>query len=228
MLGVAFASVASVLCFVATIIDGLNSAAFRDFDICYNPGTKKIYGDGNVKNNTLPCMLNLIAGNTTASASTDCVCSTNSYDDYYECVDIVLQGDSDDCGVLLFLMPELLLASCLILLSLLIMVLFYCCLSCKSVCQNDHRILPDVPVPANATYYVVAAAEQPAPVLLSPADVTRTRAADVEDQSNGNNHHSQHNDSNTNNSNYGNSSASNFAYGGTVTATPITAYPVKM
>ncbi len=232
MLGIAFATVATILCIVGTVIDGLNSAAFREFDICYNPETKKIFGSSNVKNNTLPCMLDLISGNTTVSNSVDCVCSTNSVDDFFECVDITLLGDTEDCGVLLFFMPELLLASCLILLSLLFMTLLYCCCSCKSVCRSDHAVAPDAPVPTNAAYFVVAAAEQPAPVLLSPADVTSTRIVDVEEPAdNRNSNYHSNSQGNANTSNYenrnNNNNSSSFAYGGTITATPVTAYPVK-
>jgi len=228
-LGVAFATIATILCFVGTIIDGMNSAAFRQLDICYNPETQKIYGESNVKNSSSPCMLDLIRGNATVSDSVDCVCSVNTADDFYGCADITLRGNTEDCGVLLFFMPELLLASCLILLSLFIMVIFYCCLSCRSICRSDRTVGPDAPVPTNATYFVVTAAEQPAPVLLNPADVTSTRMVDVEepvDHSN-NNYHGQSNANNNYGNSNSNSNTNSFAYGGTITATPVTAYPVK-
>ena len=171
-------------------------------------------------------MLDLIRGNATVSDSVDCVCSVNTADDFYGCADITLRGNTEDCGVLLFFMPELLLASCLILLSLFIMVIFYCCLSCRSICRNDRTVNPDAPVPTNAAYFVVTAAEQPAPVLLSPADVASTRMVDIEEPVT-NDYHSQNNPNNSYGNSYSNSNTNSFAYGGTITATPVTAYPVK-
>lgn len=90
-------------------------------------------------------------------------------------------------------------------------------------------VLPDTPVPTNATYYVVAATQQPGPVLLSPADVTSPHMVDIEghDDIQSANFGTLHNAAGNGTSNHNTGSVSGFAYGGTVTATPITAYPVK-
>ena len=135
----------------------------------------------------------------------------------YDCIDIKLRGGSGDCEKLLTVMPELLLASCLILLACLFLVMFYSCMSCRSVCCSDNTVVPDAPVPANATYLVVSAVDQPPAVLLSHTDVTSGTHADIE--------------TNNDNGGYGgyggsNTSTSNTTQGGTYAAT-ITAYPVK-
>jgi len=207
---------ALVLCFVGTIIDGLNSAVFRDFDICINTGTGELYGDPKVTNSTLPCMKAAINATTFGNGTfteghSHCTCASDGDPDIYDCIDIKLRGSSGDCEKLLTVMPELLLASCLILLACLFLVMFYSCMSCRSVCCSDNTVVPDAPVQANATYLVVSAVDQPPAVLLSHSDVTSTHA-DIET----NNDHD-----------YGGSAGnSNSAQGGTYAAT-ITAYPVK-
>ena len=220
-MGIALSVAALVLCFVGTIIDGLNSAVFRDFDVCLNTGTGVRYGNQENTNSTLPCMIDAfneaLAGNFTAGHA-DCKCASSGDEDMYDCIDITLRGDSGDCEKLLTIMPELLLASCLILLACLFLVLFYSCMSCRSVCCSDNAVVPDAPVPANASYYVVNAVEQPPAVLLSPTEVQSTHVVDIE------NHEQGHVASGGDNG--GTSGGSGGAQGGVYAAT-ITAYPIK-
>lgn len=222
---------ALVLCFVGTIIDGLNSAVFRDFDICINTGTGERYGDPEIRpNKTLPCIIEAvnitehnIQLNITTTGHYHCVCASDGDPDVYDCIDIKLRGDSGDCEKLLTVMPELLLASCLILLACLFLVMFYSCMSCRSVCCSDNMVVPDAPVPASATYYVVSATDQPPAVLLSHSDVTSTHAVDIETNESGNNASGT---TGAGGAGDGGGGGVHTAQGGTYTAT-ITAYPVK-
>jgi len=141
-----------VFSFMGSLDDGINSTVFRDFDTCYNPATKVLYGE-QISNHTIHCMTNLVASQEEYTEGYNCVCASNGHHEQRKCIDVRLQHNSHNCEVLMTQMPALLLASCMLLLLLLLLLMFYCCISCKCVDFSDQTsVMPDNPVHTSAAY----------------------------------------------------------------------------
>jgi len=141
-----------VFSFVGALDDGINSTVFRDFDTCYNPATKELYGE-QISNHTIHCMRDLVESEEVYTKGYNCVCASNGHHEQRKCIDVRLQHNSHNCEVLMTQMPVLLMASCMLLLLLLLLVMFYCCIACKCVDFSDETsVMPEDPVHTNAQY----------------------------------------------------------------------------